>query len=903
MNAKQKEDFLILIDGTAYLYRSFHALPPLHNSKGENTGAIHGFLKALNKIMKDFCPKYIGIVFDAKGKNFRHKIYKEYKANRSSMPVELIEQIPKLYQILEFLGFPPIIIDNVEADDVIGTLTEKFKKNCEIKIFSGDKDFAQLVDNRVIIINPVTLDVMDKKAVKKKFDVEPINIIDYLALVGDKSDNIPGIPGIGSKTASKIINEHGDVEKIIKNNELIIGKVGNSIKANIKKLELSKVLATIKLDVPLNITLEDLIKKESNKNELIKIYENLELNSFLKDEVTSNKNFLEKSENRNLIKKISVLTDKKIFINFLENIKHKKFISFDLETTSLNYIEAKIVGISIATDLNTSFYIPLLHENNNHNYNQLPIDFVLQKLKPLLESNDIKKLGHNIKYDRNVLFNYNISLNGIKHDSMLLSYVYDSTAIRHGLDNAAEKYLSYKTIHYEDVTGKGVKQIPFSQVDIDVAAEYACEDTIVSFELYNFLWEILKKYKNVVKVYEEIEIPLISVLSNIERNGVLIDSNILKILSMDLEINIQEIKKNCYIITNKEFNLNSPKQLQEILYNDLKIPISKKTPTGKPSTDENTLHYLAQSYDLPQLILDYRTLSKLKTGYTDKLPLQVSKKTMRVHTSYQQAITSTGRLSSTEPNLQNIPVKSEQGKKIRKAFIAELGKKILAADYSQIELRIMAHLSSDKNLIKAFTNKIDIHAFTAAEIFNINIDKVSLNNRRAAKAINFGLIYGMSPFGLSKQLGISIHEAKNYMEIYFNRYPKIKSYMSDTIKFARKNGYVETIYGRRLYLPEINSKYLQKRNYAERTAINGPVQGSAADIIKIAMIEIDKWLNKNKSETQMIMQVHDELVFEIPEKNIDIEVKSIIEIMQNCVKLSIPLEVNFGIDNNWGDAH
>ena len=903
MSTKQKDNYLILLDGTAYLYRAFHALPPLTNKKGENTGAIHGFLKALNKILEDFSPEHIGIVFDAKGKNFRHKIYSEYKANRSKMPDELSEQIPKLYEILDLLGFPPIIVEGVEADDVIGTLSNKYKKNKNIKIFSGDKDFAQLVDSNVVIINPVSLDIMDEGAVKKKFDIEAKNIIDYLALVGDKSDNIPGIPGVGAKTASRLINQFGNIEKIISSKDLISGKVGDAIRQNIDQLKLSKILATIKQDVNLDISLKNLVKRDENRKELLKIYQRLELNSLLKDKRETDK--LEKvddvSEKKINIKNFNIVTEKKELIKIVEEIRKEKFFAFDLETSSLNYIDAKIVGFSIAFNAK-SYYIPIAH-NKSKKYKQLSEKFVLDKFKDIIESKDLKKIGHNLKYDRNVLLNYGITLNGIEHDSMLLSYVYDSTAIRHGLDNASEKYLSHRTIHYEDIAGKGVKQIPFADIDIDVAAEYACEDAEISYRLYDFLWSKVSKDKDIVKVYQDIEIPLIPILSKIETNGVFINSTELKKLSNELEKELNEIQSKCFKITKKEFNLNSPKQLQEILYNDLKIPISKKTPTGKPSTDEDTLQFLAQTNEIPKLILEFRSLNKLKTGYTDKLPLQVSSKTGRVHTSYQQAITSTGRLSSTEPNLQNIPIKTSKGKKIRKAFIAEEGKKIFAADYSQIELRIMAHLSKDKNLLKAFKDEVDIHSFTASEIFSIEFEKVSSEDRRAAKAINFGLIYGMSSFGLSKQLGIPISEAKDYMDVYFKRYPDIQSYMNTTKVFAKNNGYVETIFGRKLYLPEINSKNVQRRKYAERTAINAPMQGSAADIIKIAMIQIDQWLSKNKSQTKMIMQVHDELVFEVSEKDLEKDTKNIINIMRNCVKLSLPLDVNFGIDNNWGDAH
>lgn len=904
MSTKQKDNFLILIDGTAYLYRAFHALPPLTNKQGENTGAIHGFLKALFRIIEDFAPQHIGLVFDAKGKNFRHNIYSEYKANRSKMPEELSEQIPKLYEILDLLGYPPIIIDGVEADDVIGTLSKKFRKKKDVRIFSGDKDFAQLVNSSVAIINPITLEIMDEVAVKKKFGIDAKYIIDYLALVGDKSDNIPGLPGVGSKTASRLINQYGSVENIIKSKNLISGKVGETLKENVDQLKLSKILATIKEDLDLNINLENLIKKDTEDDKIIKIFKRLELNSLLKNELGKNNH---KENHVNDSKKIdtknyNIITKENDLLSIIEDIKKKKFFSFDLETSSLDYMEAKIVGISIALGDKKSYYIPIGHSLNSK-YKQLSEKYVLDNLKPILQSEKLKKIGHNLKYDRNVLVNYNINLIGIEHDSMLLSYVYDSTAIRHGLDNAAEKYLSHKTIHYEDVAGKGVKQIPFADVDIDVAAEYACEDAVVSLQLYNFLWSKVSKDKNIVKVYSDIEMPLVPILSKIETNGVLIDSKALQKLSKDLNKELNEIESKCFKITNKEFNLNSPKQLQEILYDELKIPVSKKTPTGKPSTDEDTLQFLAQTNELPKLILEYRSLNKLKTGYTDKLPLQISKTSGRVHTSYQQAITSTGRLSSTDPNLQNIPIKTSKGKKIRKTFIAQGEKRIFAADYSQIELRIMAHLSEDKNLLKAFKNKIDIHSFTASEIFAIDIENVSSDDRRAAKAINFGLIYGMSSFGLSKQLGIPISAAKDYMDVYFERYPRIKSYMNQIKDFAKNNGYVETIYGRKLYLPEISSKNVQRRKYAERTAINAPVQGSAADIIKIAMIQIDQWLSHNKSETKMIMQVHDELVFEIPEKNATADVENIIKIMKNCVSLNLPLEVNYGIDKNWGDAH
>ena len=904
MSTKQKDNFLILIDGTAYLYRAFHALPPLTNKQGENTGAIHGFLKALFKIIEDFAPEHIGLIFDAKGKNFRHDIYSEYKANRSKMPDELSEQIPKLYEILELLGYPPIIIDGVEADDVIGTLSKQFRKTKDVRIFSGDKDFAQLVNSSVAIINPITLETMDEVAVKKKFGIDAKHIIDYLALVGDKSDNIPGLPGVGSKTASRLINQYGSVENIIKNKNLISGKVGETLKENIDQLKLSKILATIKEDLDLNINLKNLIKKDTDDDKIVKIFKRLELNSLLKNELGKNNHKENHAKDSKKIdtKNYNIITKENELLSIIEDIKKKKFFSFDLETSSLDYMEAKIVGISIALSDKKSYYIPIGH-SSTIKYKQLSEKYVLDNLKPILQSEKLKKIGHNLKYDRNVLVNYNINLVGIEHDSMLLSYVYDSTAIRHGLDNAAEKYLSHKTIHYEDVAGKGAKQIPFADVDIDIAAEYACEDAVISLELYNYLWSKVSKDKNIVKVYSDIEMPLVPILSKIETNGVLIDSKALQKLSKDLDKELNEIESKCFKITNKEFNLNSPKQLQEILYDELKIPVSKKTPTGKPSTDEDTLQFLAQTNELPKLILEYRSLNKLKTGYTDKLPLQISKTSGRVHTSYQQAITSTGRLSSTDPNLQNIPIKTSRGRKIRKTFIAQGEKRIFAADYSQIELRIMAHLSEDKNLLKAFKNKIDIHSFTASEIFAIDIENVSTDDRRAAKAINFGLIYGMSAFGLTRQLGIPRNEAQAYLDTYFERYTGVKDYMDSTKELAKKNLFVETILGRKLHVATINDPNGLRRKAAERAAINAPLQGSAADIIKKAMIDVDQWIGVNNPDIKMIMQVHDELIFEVKKEFAVDALNEIVNLMECSVKLKIPLIVDANQGTNWNEAH
>tara|TARA_B100000287_G_C20670582_1_gene793238 strand:+ start:1103 stop:3817 length:2715 start_codon:yes stop_codon:yes gene_type:complete len=904
MSVKEKLRNLILIDGSAYLYRAFYALPPLQNNQGQETGAIHGFIKAINKIIQDYKPTNIAVVFDPKGKNFRHDIYPEYKANRSKMPKELSSQIPILYTALDLIGLRPIIKDGVEADDIIGTFARKFsKEGIKIEIFSGDKDFAQLVNKNINIINPVNFERLDEKGIEKKYEISPRYFIDYLSLMGDKSDNIPGVPGIGSKTAIKIINEYKTIDNIIKESKMIKGKAGSSIQNNIEKLLLSKSLATIKCDVDLPYVIDDLVKKNTKTEELLNLYRELDFKSLIKDLSSASVNSYEdKNLDKDKETKYKIVSNEEELELVISEIQKKKFFSVDTETTSLDYTIAEIVGISVSTEEKKGYYIPIKHTSNS-NLNQISLDYTLEKLKPILESENIKKVGHNLKYDMNVLSNYDINLSGIEHDTMLLSYVYDSTGIRHGLDNVAKKYLEYQTIHYEDLTGKGVHQIPFSEVSIDKATEYSCEDVDISLRLYNFFWKKISGNENLKNIYMDIEIPLIKVLSKMERSGVLVDKKGLLEYSKELHIELNKIEKSCYKISLHDFNINSPKQLQEVLYEEQSLPVLKKTPSGKPSTDEETLQELSIEYELPRLILEYRSLSKLKSTYTDKLPIQISERTGRVHTSYQQAVTSTGRLSSTSPNLQNIPIKTQQGKRIRESFIAKKSYKVLSADYSQIELRIMAHLSKDKNLCNSFLNMEDVHTATASEVFGIEVSKVTNEQRRAAKTINFGLIYGMSAFGLSKQLNISMNEAKSYIETYFLRYPGVKNYMEESKEFARNNGYVQTIYGRRLYLPDIKSSQTQRRNYAERTAINAPVQGSAADIIKIVMIEIDKWIEKEKADVQMIMQVHDELVFEVKKEILEKDIKSIIEIMENSVKLSLPLKVNYGLGSTWEAAH
>ena len=895
-----KEKKLALIDGSAYFYRAYHALPPLKNSKGQETGAIHGFITAIHKLIADFKPSNIAMIFDPKGPNFRHEIYPDYKANREAMPDELVSQIQLLYKALDYNGLKPIIIEGYEADDVIGTLTKKFKDEIEILIFSGDKDFSQLVDDKVSIINPVTYKPLDHDGIFEKFNVYPKEFIDFLALVGDKSDNIPGVDGIGPKTASSLIRKFGSIENIIKNADKITGKNKEKIKNSQNNINLSKKLAEIKCDVKNSYTLDQLIKKDIQLSELIQLYKKLEFKNLLKDIDRSNEK-PDKDNTKITKKKYSIISDEKKLNKLIEEINDKKFISLDLETTSLDYIKAEIVGISISYKVAEAFYIPVMHDDDS--IKQISREKVLKKLHKIFESKLIKKIGHNLKYDKNVLFNYGINLQGVSDDTMILSYVYNSGIMRHNLDSLASMYLDYETIKYEELAGKGAKQICFSKVKIQDAAEYACEDADISLRLFNFLIKKIKKDKKLYELYQNVEMKLMPILSEIEQNGVLLDQKKLNKYSRKLNSELQILEKNCFSLSGVEFNINSPKQLQHILYEELNLPVLKKTPSGQPSTDESTLGELAESYELPEKILEYRSLSKLKSTYTDKLPLQISDKTGRVHTSYQQAVTLTGRLSSSDPNLQNIPIKSEQGKKIREAFIAQKDFYLISADYSQIELRVMAHFSNDKNLISSFQENIDIHSSTASEIFDISLDKISEDERRSAKAINFGLIYGMSAFGLSKQLKIPINFAKNYIEKYFSKYPGILDYMNETKKTAHNNKFVSTLYGRKIHLPDIDSKQFQKRNYAERTAINAPIQGTAADIIKIAMISVNEYIKENNLNIKIIMQVHDELVFEVHESINVKSINKIMDIMQNVKGLKVPLIVNYGKGMNWGVAH
>jgi DNA polymerase-1 len=894
---------LVLVDGSSFLFRAFHAVPPLSNDQGQPTNAIYGVTNMLKRLLASEDSPYVVVVFDAPGKTFRHQLYSEYKANRPPMPTELKVQIEPLFEVIQAMGLPLVIESDVEADDVIGTLTHLAQaQGFQVVISTGDKDMAQLVNEQVSLVNTMTDKVLDVQGVVDKFGVLPEQIIDYLALMGDTVDNIPGIPKVGPKTAAKWLNEFQTLEQVIASAESIKGKVGENLRASLDQLPLSKALTTIKCDLSLPYAMEDLKLKSVDKTALQSLVSDLGFVSWSKkltEQVGSEAPLSEQV--KDVIDYETIYTNQR-FDYWLKQLATAPLFSFDTETTSLNYLQAEIVGVSFAIDSTQAAYLPVAH-NDPDAPQQLARDTVLARLKPLLEDSEKKKIGQNLKYDAHVLANYGIQLQGIAHDTMLQSYLLNSTVTRHDMDSLAKHYLGRETIHYEDVAGKGVKQISFQDVAIKQAAPYAAEDADVTLQLHQQLWPMLKSHDAMRLLYETVERPLIKVLMRIERNGVLLDYSMLNQQSMVLANQIIGLELKAHEEAGKVFNLSSPKQIQEILYDQLQLPILKKTPKGKPSTAESVLEELALDYSLPKIILDYRKLSKLKSTYTDKLPQLVDIKTGRVHTSYHQAVTATGRLSSTEPNLQNIPVRSEQGRKIREAFIAPDGFCLVAADYSQIELRIMAHLSADKGLLAAFGAGEDIHKMTAAEVFGVDLSQVTSDLRRSAKAINFGLIYGMSSFGLARQLGVSIGAAQSYIELYFSRYPGVKDYMDTIRKLAGQQGYVETLFGRRLYLPEINSRNAARRQYAERTAINAPMQGTAADIIKKAMINVDRWITQEQPDVKMIMQVHDELVFEVPEIARKEHMKSIQLLMSSAADLAIPLVVDVGFGRNWDEAH
>jgi len=906
-NSVKNHKLLLLVDGSSYLYRAFHALPPLTNSHGEATGAIFGVINMLTNLIKEKQPDYIAVIFDAKGKTFRDEIYPEYKAHRPAMPDELRQQIEPLHQLIKALGFPCIIVPGVEADDVIGTLTIKAQEQgIKTLISTGDKDMAQLVCNSVTLVNTMTNTVLDSQAVINKFGVKPSQIIDYLALIGDSSDNIPGIPGVGPKTAAKWLQTYGSAEEVIANANQIKGKIGDKLRAHINQISISQRLATIKCDVELAQTPQQLCQQNPDHEELIRLYKRLEFKRWLSDALE--KKYATSTDNpdtaitNNITVDYQTIVDESHLDTWLKRLNDAPLFAFDTETTSLDYMDAEIVGLSFAITPYEAAYIPL-----NHDYPDAPVqlnrEWVLSKFKTLLENPEKNKVGQNLKYDRNVLLNHNINLRGISHDTMLESYILNSTASRHDMDSMALKYLGINTIHFEDIAGKGAKQLTFNQISIEQASPYAAEDADITLRLHQKLWPLILDNDGLQAVLDNIEIPLITVLSNIERNGVLIDVEMLKHQSLTLSQRLFDIEQQAYNVAGEEFNLNSPKQIQAILFDQLQLPVVHKTPKGQPSTAESVLQELARDYPLPKLILEHRGLNKLKSTYTDRLPEQVNSRTGRVHTSYHQAVAATGRLSSSNPNLQNIPIRSPEGREIRQAFVAPAGYKIIAADYSQIELRILAHLCQDDALVNAFKQGEDIHRTTAAEIFAIAPENVTAEQRRSAKAINFGLIYGMSAFGLSNQLNINRSDAQNYMKRYFERFPNVESFMETTRESARANNYVETIFGRRLYLPEINSRNAQRRQYAERAAINAPMQGTAADIIKIAMINTHRWLNADKVDARMIMQVHDELVFEVHENIISNFTESLRHQMSSSVSLIVPLVVDIGVGRNWDEAH
>jgi len=892
---------LVLIDGSSYLYRAFHALPALTNSEGEPTGAIHGVLTMIRKLVREEHPAHIAVVFDAPGKTFRDEIFAEYKATRPPMPDELRSQVQPILDAVKAMGLPLLSVGGVEADDVIGTLCEQAAgKGLKVLVSTGDKDLAQLVNDHVTLVNTMDDSRLDRDRVKQKFDVYPEQVIDYLALVGDTSDNIPGVPKVGPKTAAKWLNEYQSADGIVEHSEEIKGKVGESLRDNIEQLRLSQELATIRTNVDLDIGIDDLDASEPDIAALRKLYAHYELRTLLRQlddagdepapDVTP-----EAGDYQTVL-------DWDTFDRWLEKICAAELTAFDTETNSLNYMAAEIVGLSLAVQPGEACYVPVAHDFPGAP-DQLPRAEVLEKLKPFLEDNDRKKVGHHLKYDAHILARYDIALAGMQYDSMLESYVLNSVATRHDMDSVARQYLGRETIHYEDVAGKGAKQLTFNQIDLETAAPYAAEDADVTLQLHDALWRELGKVPALRRVYEEIEQPLVPVLLDMEETGVLVDRKMLGKQSRELAGKMQELEARAHELAGGPFNLGSPKQLQEILFEKQELPVIRKTPKGQPSTAEDVLVELANDYELPAVIIEYRGVSKLKSTYTDKLPQQINERTGRIHTSYHQAVAATGRLSSTDPNLQNIPIRTPEGRRIRQAFVAPDGHILLAADYSQIELRIMAHLSADEGLVDAFEQDLDVHRATAAEVFEVPLDDVSDNQRRSAKAINFGLMYGMSAFGLAKQLGISRGEAQEYVDLYFDRYPGVKAYMDNTRKTASEQGYVETVFGRRLYLPEINARNAQRRQYAERSAINAPMQGTAADIIKKAMINVHAWLRQEDPGARMIMQVHDELVFEVRKDKVDAVRERVIDLMTDAAELSVPLKVDAGIGSNWDEAH
>ena len=917
---------LILVDGSSYLYRAFHALPPLTNSKGLPTGAVKGVINMMRRLQKDYPESTLVVVFDAKGKTFRDDMYSEYKANRPPMPDDLRLQIEPIHNIIEAMGLPMLVIDGVEADDVIGTLAIQATAISQpVVVSTGDKDIAQLVNEYITLVNTMTNTVLDHDGVVEKFGVPPELIIDFLALLGDKSDNIPGVPGVGEKTALGLLQGIGGLDEIYQRLDEVAGLDFRGAKNMAPKLEehkelayLSYLLATIKTDVEMPLNISQLHNQAPNQERLAELFDQLEFKSWVK-ELSAEDSAARPSSavgqidtpaveivvqpvQANIVKDYQIVLTEAHLKDWIEKIKAAELIAVDTETTSLDYMIADLVGISVAVEPGEAAYIPF-----GHDYlgvpEQLSRELVLATLKPLLEDPGIKKVGQNLKYDMSIFAQHGIALQGIEFDTMLESYVLDSVATRHDMDSLAEKYLGEQTIKFADVAGKGVGQLTFNQIALEIAGPYAAEDADITLRLHQVLWPQVSAHTSLGKVFTDIELPLVPVLSRIERTGALVDDTLLFQQSQELALRLAELEREAWDLAGQEFNLASPKQLGDILFTKLEIPILKKTAKGAPSTKEEVLQELALDYPLPKVLIEHRGLAKLKSTYTDKLPVMINRTTKRIHTSYNQSGTATGRLSSSDPNLQNIPVRNAEGRRVRQAFIPAEGSKMVAADYSQIELRIMAHLSEDPSLLAAFAAGQDIHRATAAEVFSTHPEQVTIDQRRSAKAINFGLIYGMSAFGLAKQLNIGRKQAAEYIDTYFDRYPGVLNYMNSVRSSAAEAGYVETYFGRRLYLPEINSRNGMRRQAAERTAINAPMQGTAADIIKLAMISVDDWLQNSDLRSVMIMQVHDELVLEVPEDELQVVSEGLMQRMESAATLKVPLLVDVGVGNNWDEAH
>jgi DNA polymerase-1 len=898
---------VVLVDGSSYLFRAFYALPDLRSTSGHPTGAIRGVISMLRRLAKDYPTSPLAVVFDAPGKTFRDDMYEQYKANRSSMPDDLREQIAPLHEMIKAMGLPFVMVEGVEADDVIGTYAAQATASQKHTVIStGDKDMAQLVTPFVTLVNTMTETTMDAAGVVEKFGVNPEQIVDYLALMGDTVDNIPGVPKVGPKTAAKWLNEYGSLDELIAKAEEVKGKVGENLRDSLEQLPLSRALTQIKCDVDLPLHFADLVPTEPDVAVLGKFYREFEFKSWLEevepvgganDAVGANEVVQEQVETD-----YDLILDEGQLSEWVQRLSEQELFAIDTETTSVNYMDAELVGFSFAVSPGRAAYLPVAHDYPGAP-DQISLETAITALRPVLENSAIAKVGQNLKYDMSVLARYGVAIEGPIHDTMLQSYVLNSVATRHNMDALAGYYLDRKTIHFEDVAGKGAKQLTFNQVPLETAGDYAAEDADVTLQLHHCLYPQLQAEPSLSRVYSDIDMPLVRILSEVERRGTLVDGRMLKQHGAELADRLNELTQEVWALAGENFNLDSPKQLQVILYDKMGLPVLKKTPGGQPSTAEPVLVDLAQDYELPEKILAYRSLAKLKSTYADKLPLDINRETGRIHTSYHQAVTATGRLSSSDPNLQNIPIRNAEGRRIRQAFVAPPGNLVLAADYSQIELRIMAHLSGDAGLTQAFAENQDIHRATAAEVFGLAPDEVADEQRRSAKAINFGLIYGMSAFGLAKQLNISRGLAADYIDRYFDRYPGVLRYMEETKAVAAEQGFVETVFGRRLYLPEINAKAVPRRQAAERTAINAPMQGTAADIIKLAMMAVQQWLPSSGLYARMIMQVHDELVFEVAEADVADLDRGVIQRMSEAASLNVPLVVDTGVGENWDQAH